>query len=207
MNRTMNYSLVRLMMSIALIILFLIFKRKSFRFTIKKAIFLLIAIVVTFYALMFVRFENVFMNFPSAESVWRYENIGEEIKIVIEGDDSSLVIYTRENKTSYDVYPKTKDGWKLNTVLFEKTQFKIIGNPVKCIVTLCKTNKSKEYFIIVRKYAPYAISDNIGSEFKKINIDPPNTFIDYITEYAIVPVTEHKYELTIGDEKTVLDLK
>ena len=123
------------------------------------------------------------MSFPSAESVWRYENIGEEIKMVIEGEDSSLVIYTQENNISYEVYPKTADGWKPNTILFEKTQFKIIGNPVKCVVALCKTQNSKECFIIIRKYAPYVISDNIGSEFKRIDLIPQDTFIDYISEY------------------------
>ncbi len=203
----MNYSLIRIIIAIVLVTLFVFIKRKTFRFTLKKVIFLVVGIVATYYTLMFVRFENIFMSFPSAESVWRYENIGEEIKMVIEGEDSSLVIYTQENNISYEVYPKTADGWKLNTILFEKTQFKIIGNPVKCVVALCKTQNSKECFIIIRKYAPYVISDNIGSEFKRIDLIPQDTFIDYISEYTIVPVTAQQYELTVGDEKTVLDIQ
>lgn len=192
-------------MTIVLVmILFLVLKRKNYRFTYRRIALLFIGVIVFFYTLMFIRFENIFMSFPSVETVWRYENVG-DLKRVIEGSDSSLVIYTRDEGYSFSVYPKSKGGWKLNSAFFEKTQFVSIGNPLKCDVTLCKTKISRECFILIDEFAPYEISDNLMTNFKQIEMFPRGPYVAYY--YAIVPVTEEPYKLSVGDETTVLDLK
>lgn len=202
----MLYSLIRLILTMAVAaIVFMILKRKKFQLTSKRFLFIFLGIIGIYYTFMFIRFENIFITFPSAEAVWRYElgNVG-ELHMVIEGNDSSLIIYTRDKERSFAVYPKSKDGWKLNSTLFEKAQSKTIGDPIKCVVFFFKTQNSNECFIFVDALSTLGISDNIGSNFKKIDIyeDPYQT-----TYYAVAPLTQQQYELSVGDETTVLDLR
>lgn len=203
----MFYLLIRLILTIVVgLILFMILKRKKFRFTFKRIVFLVLGIFGIYYIFMFIRFENMFMNFPSPEAAWHYESgsVG-ELQKVIDGEDSSLVIYKSDKGVySFTIYPKSANGWKLNNYLFDKAQSKTIGNPIKCVAYLYKTQGSNECYIFVDAFITLEITDNVGSNFKKIAIDSEDPYEN--TYFAIVPVTE-QYELTVGDEITVLDLK
>ena len=201
----MLYASIRLILAIVVAaIVFLILKHKKFQFTPRRILFLFLGMIGIYYIFMFIRFENIFMSFPSAEAVWRYENVG-EIQKVIQGKDSSLVIYKSDKGVYvFSIYPKSTEGWKLNNYLFDKAQSKTIGNPIKCVAYLFKTQRSNDCYIFVDKFITLEISDNIGSNFKKIIIDSEDPYEN--TYFAIIPVIE-QYELTVGHETTVLDLK
>jgi len=57
--------------------------------------------------------ENLFINFPSPESVFHYTRLG-RIESVTYGDDSCMVFYSNENSTYLHTFVlKAKNGYKI----------------------------------------------------------------------------------------------
>lgn len=207
----MLFGLIRILITLVCSTAFvLLLKRKHVQFNFKRIVYLCIGGTVFFYVLLFVPFEDIFISFPSPEAIWRYSH-QEDYIMYINGNDSTLFIYeTQDEVTSYDHFIKTENGWKLGSTLFDKIQFITFKN---CTITLCKQKKSKECFVIVDEMiligrdTPQKISDNIGSEFIKLQELCSNTQdVEVNTCYAIVPAQIERYELSYGEDTIVLNV-
>jgi hypothetical protein len=208
----MLFGLIRLFITlVCATALVLLLKRKHVQLNLKRIIYLCIGASVFFFVLVFfVPFENIFISFPSPEAIWRYMWEDDDYITYINGNDSTLFIYgTQDGATSYYQFIKTENGWKLGSASFDKTQFITFKN---CTIILCKQKKSKECFVIVDERilighdAPQKISDNIGSEFTKLNLYSNTEHVEINTYYAIVPAQTERYELSYGEDTIVLNV-
>lgn len=210
----MLFGLIRLFITlVCATALVLLLKRKHVQFNLKRIIYLCIGATVFFFVLVFfVPFENIFTSFSSPEAIWRYMWEKDDYITYINGDDSTLFIYEKQNgKTSCDLFVKTENGWKLG-IAFDKILF-LPFKTLNCSITLCKQQQSKECFVLVREIilvgqdTPQKISDNIGSEFIKLEeLCTDDQYVEVNTYYAIVPAQTEKYELSFGEDTIVLNV-
>lgn len=67
--------------------------------------------------------ENLFITYPSPESVFHYTNTG-HIEAILAGDNSCLVVYSKDAETFGNyVIPKSADGYKIPTYRATKKVF------------------------------------------------------------------------------------
>jgi hypothetical protein len=72
-----------------------------------------------------VPFENLFITFSSPESAFKYK-INKDINAIIEGNDSTFIIYSNDGANSFEAFPKSKNGWKLGTAFSYDLFFQIL---------------------------------------------------------------------------------
>jgi hypothetical protein len=95
---------------------------------------------------LFVPFENVFVNFSSPQSAYKYELLG-NIDAIIEGNESTMILYSNHDTYSTAILPKTQKGWKLGTSL----TCKVLDAKYyeKCLIHLYQFKDSNDYYVII----------------------------------------------------------
>ena len=141
--------------------------------------------------------ENYIVTFTAADKAFRYKDIG-EVKAVIEGVDSAMVIYTNKNKTGPQILPKIKDGYGVSkpwpiakkTIIFFKLR---TGHDLD--IMLYEVKNSNDVYLMAWKpfgTEPLDIRDSLNSEFLCV-------------ENPFVPGLHYKYYMYISAEN--FDLK
>lgn len=170
----------------------------------KSWFFILVAgmAVVLLTVLFFLPFENIFYSFQSPEDVFSYKYPGtSDIQLVIEGQESALVIGDKERETLMSYVRKEDDNWKLDVgVAHKEIATEMIENG---LVLVYQYRDSHDYYIeiIDMEGTIASISDNLHSQFVSYK---GNEFISYY--YAAVTDFDENYSLTINDTKISLTL-
>ncbi len=153
-----------------------------------------------------VPFENAFVTFSSPESAYRYIYM-DKAKLVVEGEESALVIGKEKDAYNYSIIPTSNTGWKLGLGLDIKTSISnSSSNEVAIWVTQYKD--SEEYYITVfdRNGAACDITDNRNSKFyhlDKSSVRDDETFYIY---YVYVHNLDDEYALIVnGKTYLVMD--
>lgn len=188
-------SIVSLIIStIVFIVLSIIFNKSDF-FKIKNKsiqLSLVISIILTV-ILSFIPFENAFMSFSSPQKAFSYYNDG-EIKTILDGENSTMIIANDNNADQIDILPKTKekDKWKIGNNFDINTSTKLISKNV--IIYIYNYNKTNDYYVTISIMDKNIkeISDNCNSEFHIVdkNKSPIYYFYaayikDYNDDYSI----------------------
>lgn len=117
----MLFNIIRVVLLLILLIC-AVMVIKKIKYKHKKMVLILISVLCITLVTVSGMFplENLFINFKSPESVFKYAEIG-AIYEIIEGNDSSLVIYS-DSSGSYSHYivPKTTDGYKIPNYFYER---------------------------------------------------------------------------------------
>lgn len=162
---------------------------------------LAVSIILTI-VLSFIPFENAFMSFSSPQKAFYYYNEG-EIKAILNGEKSTMIISDDNNADQITILPKTKekDKWKIGMGYYIKNVSNLKGN--NFFVDIDTYNKSDDYYIYITTFnKPVCeITDNCNSEFYLITKDPKSYYKDYV---AYIKDYNDNYSFYINGEEIKL---
>lgn len=204
------YIIIRLtIIFIIVIVAFILFKKKKIRFGKKEKVLSVVLIC----ALFLFPFENLLVEFSSPQAAFEYQQSGKIIKTIY-GKESALVIYKQKDTISYSVHVKDEDRWKLASKFNQEVRFIPIENPKgEYVATLCGTDTSNEYFILLdeinvkSEISNIKVSDNQNSVFNEFF--EMNKLGNYnITHYSVIykDKGDGGYTLLIEGEEYDIDL-
>lgn len=144
--------------------------------------------------------ENLFVTFKTPESVYKYK-YSSKAQLVLNGRYSSFVIGGRNNYNSgaIDIFPKSKNGWKLSNS-FKVKMIKSIYFEGTAI-NVYKNQDYNDYYIGIDNMngGLLKISDNCNSKFVYIKTNYNNKVL--YSYYAYIREFDKKYKVTINDKK------
>lgn len=195
------YSLFRIIIFIILFVLcILLYKTKSRNIN-KNAIIIIGVINITLCTISFlIPIENLFLKFESPEKVFKYQYNSKLID-VIEGENSGMILYHKDDTYSFTIIPKVENSWKLGTI----NDYKEIANKNVDggIINVYKYNNHEDYYITIM--FPITdkdnnnIYDNISSNFEKFSKDINNTDRKTIIYYANIKNFSDEYIITVNN--------
>ena len=193
----MWYALIRIVITAAILIpLWRIYKKR--KKNISKPIFRvsLILLAVLFSIIWYGRFENLFITFSSPEKAFYYTNL-ETIDVVVEGEESTMIICANNTEQRVTLLPKTNEGWKI------KSRFKVkISIVVSDYSISIFSYDNTDYYVIVTEFMEpeiINITDNYGSVFTK-HVEQVSTGKSYVTYFSYIE-DPHAYELIINGDR------
>lgn len=144
--------------------------------------------------LALVPFENCFVTFSSPEAAFKYETIG-DMGACINGEKSSMILYTHHEAMAVSILPKNKSGWKLGTYFtYRKVLDKFIGT---LVVSIFNFDNSKDYYVMVYDTSEskniLCVSDNKSSSFEHYSRYGIASYVAYVKKY------DNNYSLKVGD--------
>jgi len=144
--------------------------------------------------LMFLPFENAFMTFDSAEEAYSYVNFGKsEATLVVEGNDSDLVVEREDDVYKYLIVPKTEDGWQVGIGSDTKMIEQRISEDIS--VHVYQYKDTNDYFITVldTNGGALEISDSCSSEFIFLETANESVGKTFFTYYAHISEFNAEY--------------
>lgn len=181
------------------ILVFYIKKRVSGKADL-RIIVIVVAVIISL--LSFFPFENLFLTFDSPEEPYKYVNAASpDIKWVVEGTDSDLVIGDKDGTDVPFIVPKTEKGWKLGTGI---NTIPIVDKSIStCFVSVYHAIGTEDYYLIIFNLLPGSvdIADSIDSEFLVFEEYDPENGETYTTYYAVLPSNDEQYRLCINGEE------
>lgn len=164
------------------------------------------AVVITLtVASMFLPIENLFVTFDSPRSSYGYTKSGEkDIVLVVEGQNSDLVVGEENNADIYLIIPKIEDGWKIGLGINTKlTTQKVVDG---IIVSVYRYKDTGDYYVTVFDTAGghEEITDSENSNF--LHLEKYDDALDktFVTYYAHVYDLDSQYWISINGEKIAL---
>ena len=126
------------------------------------------AIVVTLVlciVMCFIPIENAFITFASPEEAYGYYNNGTRAELIVEGQDSDLVIGVKNGKKEVLIVPKVSEGCKIGLGVDTKKVNNGIVDEMAYI--LYQHKKTCDYFIVIVDIEERVnqISDSNNSKF------------------------------------------
>lgn len=167
-------------------------------------IFLVVLVMAQTSILCLFPVENLFISFPSAEKAFRYSNTG-EIKAVIEGEHSDMVIGKRDDAYTYSVIPKTQEGWKICVGTDIKRVFYDYADGVS--VEIYQHRSIDDFYVCASdtRGANFEIKDNVNSEFFSVESQGSALNETFDVYCAHINIDSGAYKLTVNG-KTVAEL-
>lgn len=165
----------------------------------KNTIILFVVIVILMITSTFFPIENAFMTFSSPESVYNYMNYG-NVKLVIDGNKTSLVIGEKETTDIYMIIPKADNGWKLGLGIDTKIIMQKISG--ENIIYIYQYKNSDDYYITVFNTNGNLlnISDNCNSDFFYSGNTNDVLNKDFYTYCAYINHFNDEYCISVNDQ-------
>lgn len=192
------FGLIRFSLWLAVILIcFILFKKSNIRNKRRVFCFSLVAVIVLGTISYVVPVENALITFQSPESAFHYTNSG-DIELVLEGQNTDMVVSSKNEIYTYTLLPKNNHGWKIGLGADIKTIVQKISEDV--IVEVYQYKNSNDYFItvFVTDGGAADVSDNQGSTF--YSLSQYNDVLDsyYDTYYAHIQNWNDQYILTVN---------
>lgn len=146
--------------------------------------------------LSIVPLENAFITFPTAEEAFAYRSTA-KLAVVVEGKDSALVVGQKKDKIIESIIPRVNDGWKISSVLQEKTLLQAFDESY--IIYTYYTNENSDIYVRITNTTgkPIDISDNNNSVY--VCLDGDEMSDDSIsTYYAFINRSQESVEIYIN---------
>ena len=194
----MWYALIRIVITAAIMLPLLLLYAKSKKKISKliKAISIIL-LVVLFSFIWYGRFENLFITFSSPEAAYHYSNLG-TIDVVIEGEESTMIICNYNSRYRLYMLPKTETGWKLST----RMRVHLYSVKSDYDITIYRYGNTDNYYVWVTEFGGpeiVNITDNKGKEFQKYISHPTPNGFDPIASYYSYIEDIIDYELIIDE--------
>lgn len=203
----MLYLLVRIIaIMILILIVFLTFKKSFLRFNKRKSRIIMAGIIVVlFYILLLIPFENFVIKFHSPIDVFKYTFLNQNILRVIENDDCAFIIYGKDGSSvSCISFQKEEGGWRIHSP-YVSSGVRLESFGKYHIISNVATNCNKKLILVSEGNLPkpmsdIKISDNKNSKFE--SFFSKYKYVDYYTVfyYTIVDATIIDYQLIINGQ-------
>lgn len=200
-------SVIKGAVSIALIIFLIIAIRAKRNIRHRRvSIFFVVLSMLVLLLLSIYRVENILYSFPTASSVADYICNGDVVAIV-DGRDSSLVVYKSEDEVRVMIAPKTSSGYKIGNLAWSP----IIADKQNGKYVVQILSEGNDYYTLIVGSIDSSnldIKDSCNSEFV---IYPESYVVDGI-EYgkfislALISKPRGDYSVTITDGKQVTSI-
>lgn len=193
------YILIRLVIGgMFLIASALIIHRFSFRR--KKQVYLIAAIATAALTVLLTQIplENSFYTFGSAGSAFAYYTGISDAKLIVDGENSSLVVGKKAKTDVVLILPKTGEGWKLATGMKTVLKFqKIVDGAV---IYLYQYRNTMNYYVLVVGTEGSSLdiidaNDSVFHSIEKTQIPLDSAAIAY---YASIPKFDNQYWIQIN---------
>ena len=194
------YNIVRIAIGCVLLAGFIVGIKKS-KLTRKKSSYVLVACIsiVLVVILSFLPFENLFITFGSPEKAYEYYSIHKsDVVLVLEGDNSDLVVARKDYSDTYLIIPKTSDGWKIGIGSNTKKIAQKFDDGIAAYVYQYKN--TSDYFITVldTNGGEFALRDDYDTEFVSLNNDNAYSEKTFVTYYAHISDFNSQYSVTVN---------
>lgn len=169
-----------------------IIKRKTSNFML---FFISVLLTIT---LSFIPFENVFISFDSPEKSYNYYNyMNKEVKLVIEGQNSDLVIGGEDDNNVNLIVPKINESWKLG--LGKDTKMIYQKHVDGYSIHVYQYKSTSEYYVSVLNTngGNFKITDEYDSTFYSVSRYSDSLDETYYTYYAYIPNFQNQYVLIL----------
>jgi len=143
-----------------------------------------IAVLLLWQVFSFFPIENLFFEFPTATAAFRYNRVS-QIWLVIEGEQSALVMYRSGNSEAQTVYPKSspEGGYMLD--LYPCFSNSKVATFEVCSAVVFKVNDCDDFYVrVVPHYGVEIqhITDNHGSTFQSVPDAPNVSYYTYVKD-------------------------
>lgn len=171
-------------------------KRKRGWIASAVVIFLVITSVTVFFPV-----ENLFVNFKSPESAYKYCTGKSNINLVVEGNTCDLVVSQKDHSYSNLIVPKTEDGWKVGVHTDTRIRSKSISDDINMIVY--RYRFTNEYFLLIidTDGGELIVSDDYNTEFHSYESTVKTNNKRYITCGAYIPNFNSEYSVIVNGER------
>ncbi|MCQ4862710.1 hypothetical protein [Pseudoflavonifractor phocaeensis] len=170
------------------------------------SIFFVVLSMLVLVLLSIYRVENIFYSFPTASSVADYVCNGEVVAIV-DGHNSSLVVYKSEDEVRVMIAPKTSSGYKIGNLALSP----IIADNNNGKYAVQILSEGNDYYTLIfggMDSSNLNIKDSCNSEFF---VYPESYIVDGM-EYgkfislALISEPRGDYSVTLTDDKQVTNI-
>lgn len=195
------YYIIRYAVFIILAVVVFLIMKKQGRLNKKTVIGSIIAAIVLCGVSDLVPVENLFVKFPTAESVYKYVSMG-NARYTADGDKTAFVMGSNMmNKKSNEWYIVSKDdeSYKIN-VGNDKLSISMIDG---CSISLITDKKTKDSYAIITSndIGQLRLNDNHNSNFKKTSFSPIFGY-EYIVYLGVL---DDDYRITINENTYKMD--
>ena len=201
------YSLIRLFMGcIVCYCVILVYKKSKVHHKYKPYIVSVVITVMFITILAFIPFENLFITFNSPEKVFNYYNGSKsDVKLVVNGKDSDLVIGDNNNTDVYLIVPKTASGWKIGIGMNTKRVSQKIHNGITIYIYQYKN--TDDYFVTIldTNGGESQIIDSCNSKFSSLAKNNNLLGKTFVTYYASIRDFTQQYWISINGEEITLN--
>ena len=183
------------------------FSSKKLQVTHKYKLYISSVIITVLFVtiLAFIPFENLFITFNSPAKVFDYYNRGKsDIKLVVKGKDSDLVIGDNNNTDVYLIVPKTASGWKIGIGMNTKRISQKIHNGTAIYVYQYKNRGDYFVTILDTDGGELQITDSCNSKFSSLEKTEPFLEKKFVTYYANIRDFTQQYWISINGEEITL---
>ncbi len=155
-------------------------------------------------------FENLFLHFSSPDKAFSYFNTGEIIEIM-DGEESTLILYRDDGIDGFCILPKDHKGWKIRPFLSYDTvyQRKLYSQSVKCDIEVYHAKNTTDYYVAVDNWfvdSPINISDNRENEFFCVAEESSMKGMNFYSYYTYVEELNDGYKIKVGDVSVSVSL-
>ncbi len=143
--------------------------------------------------------DNYFVSFSTPESSYRYNHIG-SATVVAEGNQSSFLVESHNEKKDYVIIPKSNGKWK--TDLGFATQLINHKSENSIVISVYKCKGTADYYVTVlnTEGGSVVVSDTCNSNFAYLNYKNEQLNKEFYTYYAYIDSFDvDSYTLYVDD--------
>lgn len=164
-----------------------------------------LAVVALVTVLGFVPFENLVYSFKSAEDVYGYYYLSaQKPSLVVDGNQSDLVVGQENDTSTLLIVPKTDSGWKIGIGLNTKKTVQKIHEGI--VIYVYRYKNTNDYYVTVfnTNGGELNVTDAYNTEFYPLKNN--NSFLDksFVTYYAYVSDFNSQYCVMVNGDRIEL---
>lgn len=193
------FAFIRMMMGCLLLGCALLWiKKSSSAYKSKKYILSVIIVVLLITVSAFLPFENAMVTFASPEEAYNYYIFGTpDIRLIVNGNNSDLVIGNKNGTDICLIIPKTTDGWKIGIGADTKTVAHLLTDGIT--ISVYQYKKTNDYYITVLDINGESsqITDSCHSSFSSVERTDSAKEKPYIMYCAHISSVSPQYSIHI----------
>lgn len=160
--------------------------------------------ILCFTILWFIPFENSFLSFSTAQEAYSYYS-NDDIEVMIEGQDTCLIVTKNKKSRQMLIFQKQEDEWKIRNG-FNVTILGINSSDNSfCYLLYDSTSKDRYINISNITQSELDISDRFGTKFFKDSKNNYYAYIENLTDDYLLNINGKEVKLSLKVDNSVID--